>query len=220
MSEIALWLNQTFYGFDAAIFEFMHNLAQNAGVFFTPFFKFITLLGEKGWFFIVASLVLMLFSKTRKMGICMLIAIIFGALITNVTLKNLINRFRPFVTDAQFKAYWQFMGATEVGESSFPSGHTTSAMAAGMAFFLLGNKKWNWTGLLAAVLMGLSRIYLIVHYTTDVIGGLLVGSIAAVIAYFIVKLIFSLLEKNSGNNKVCRFVLQADILNLLRKKEV
>ena len=112
------------------------------------------------------------------------------------------------------------MGATEVGESSFPSGHTTSAMAAGMAFFLLGNKKWSWTGLLAAVLMGLSRIYLIVHYTTDVIGGLLVGSIAAVIAYFIVKLIFSLLEKNSGNNKVCRFVLQADILNLLRKKEV
>lgn len=217
MTQVAIWLNETFHGFDAAMFEFMHNLAQNAGAFFTPFFRSITFLGEKGWFFIAASLALMLFSKTRKMGVCMLVAIIFGSLITNVTLKHLIARPRPFVTDETFRAYWEFMGATKVGETSFPSGHTTSAMAAGLAFFIWGNKKWSWTGLLLAVLTGLSRIYLVVHYTTDVIGGLIAGGLAAVAAYFLIKFIFSLLEKKT-ENKFCNFVLNADITQLFKKK--
>lgn len=218
MSEIAVWLNQTFYGFDATMFEFMHTLAQNAGVFFTPFFTFFTFLGEKGWFFIASGILFLLFKPTRKIGMAILLAIICGAVITNVTVKNLVARPRPFVTDETFKEFWEFLGATKVSEYSFPSGHTTSAIAAGAAFFLLGNKKWSWSGLLLAVLVGLSRIYLIVHYTTDVIGGLCVGLIAAVIACLLVRLIYSLLQKNV-ENKFCNFILNADVCKLFKKKQ-
>lgn len=217
MSEIAMWLDQTFYQFDAAVFEFMHGLAQKAGGFFTPFFQFITFLGEEGWFFIVLGLALLLFPKTRKAGVAILIGLIFGLLITNITLKNLIARFRPFVTDPQFRWYWHFVGEAQVGEYSFPSGHTTSAMAAGLALFIFGNKKWSWTGVVFALLMGLTRIYLVVHYATDVIGGVLAGALAAVLACVMVQLIFKLVIEKHPKNKFCRFVTNADIRDVFKK---
>ena len=219
MTAIALWLNETFYGFDAAIFAFFHNLAKGAGAFFTPFFNFITFLGEEGWIFILAGVLLLLFAKTRKMGVSMLIALLFGLFITNLALKNFVARPRPFIMDETFKSYWEFVGKTKVGDMSFPSGHTTSAMAAGFAFFLFGNKKWSWSGIAFALLMGASRIYLAVHYATDVIGGVISGMVAGFLAFLLVQFIFSLFEKHAGN-RACNFILDADILNLFKKKEL
>ena len=68
---------------------------------------------------------------------------------------------------------------------SFPSGHMTAAMAASTAVFLRGNRKISWTVFFFAVLMGLSRIYLSVHYTTDVLGAVITGGIGGVLGYFI-----------------------------------
>ena len=82
------FLNTTFAGFDGGIFRAMHSLAESSGVFFTPFFKVITLLGEKGIIFILLAISLMLFKKTRKLGVCMFGAVACGALLTNVLLPT------------------------------------------------------------------------------------------------------------------------------------
>ena len=206
---MAEWLNTTFSGFDGSIFNAMHNLAVKAGGFFTPFFKVISFLGEKGIFFITIALVLLLFSKTRKIGICTLGAIAFGALFTNIILKEVIARPRPF--DAGYYDFWAFVGKPVEDGFSFPSGHATATMAAATALLFTANKKWSWSGMILTILMGLSRIYLTVHYPTDVIAGLIVGAISGTIAFFITKLIYHLLDKYK-NKRFFEFVKQFDLI--------
>ena len=77
------------------------------------------------------------------------------------------------------------MGSFTDSDKSFPSGHTTAAFATMVPVFLLGRKRWSWLALVFGVLMGLSRIYLVVHYPSDVLSGLVVGSIAGVIGTLI-----------------------------------
>ena len=203
------FLNTTFSGLDGGNFRAVHSLAVNAGGFFTPFFKVISLLGEKGLLFIIAGLVLMAFAKTRKVGVCMILAIAIGALITNVTLKNIIDRPRPFLANGEYRSYWQYINAPFEDESSFPSGHMT-------AMFITCNKKWSWVGFVGVLLMGMSRVYLIAHYTSDVIGGIIVGGIAGVCAFFITKLLYSIIENNKDNG-FFKFVLEFDIIKLFKK---
>lgn len=210
------FLNTTFSGLDGGNFRAVHSLAVNAGGFFTPFFKAISLLGEKGLLFIIAGLVLMAFAKTRKIGVCMILAIAIGALITNVTLKNIIDRPRPFLANREYRSYWAYINAPFEDESSFPSGHTTAIMAFMTAMFITCNKKWSWVGFVGVLLMGMSRVYLIAHYTSDVIGGIIVGGIAGVCAFFITKLLYSIIEKNKDNG-FFKFVLEFDIIKLFKK---
>ena len=84
----ATWLNTAFAGFDNAILEFMHTLEEAAGGFITPLAKFITLIGEKGLWMFALAFVLMMFAKTRKLGICLFGAVCCGALITNIILTT------------------------------------------------------------------------------------------------------------------------------------
>ena len=90
------FLNTTFSAFDGGIFNAMHRLAESAGSVLTSFFKIITLIGEKGLIFFAIAVVLMLFAKTRKLGICMFGAVACGAILTNLVLKDIIARPRPF----------------------------------------------------------------------------------------------------------------------------
>ena len=90
---MADFLNGTFNAFDSAIINAMHNLAVSAGGFFTPLFKAVTFIGEKGIIFFALALILMLFSKTRKLGVCIFGAVACGALITNFILKDIIAIF-------------------------------------------------------------------------------------------------------------------------------
>ena len=212
------FLNTTFSGFDGGIFSAMNKLAVSAGGFFTPLFKIVSLLGEKGLIFILAGLVLLCFAKTRKIGVCMIGAIAIGAIITNLTLKEIIARPRPFNSSTTYNDFWQTVGAPPEDSYSFPSGHTTSTMAFATAMFLTCNKKWSWVGFLGALLMGVSRIYLIAHYPTDVIGGLIVGGIAGVCAFFITKLIYKIADKNK-DKKFFKFVLEFDLLNAFKKNK-
>ena len=77
---------------------------------------------------------------------------------------------------------------------SFPSGHTSSAFAACAAILFL-NRKIGIPAMVFAALMGFSRIYVEVHYCTDVIGGAIVGIIYAVIGVLIAKAVYPLVEK-------------------------
>ena len=208
------FLNTTFSAFDGGIFRAMHSLAESAGSILTPFFKAITLIGEKGLIFFAVAIVLMLFAKTRKLGICMFGAIACGAILTNIVLKDIIARPRPFESSLEFAGFWQFVGCPAEDGFSFPSGHMTAITSAMTALFIICNKKWSWLGFVGVRLMGISRIYLIAHYTTDVIAGIIVGAIAGVIAYVITKLIYKFLEKHS-EKKFCNFLLN---WSLFRKK--
>ncbi len=213
---MAEWLNNTFASFDGAVFNFMNNMAIKAGGFFTPFMKFVSFFGEAGIFFIVLSLVLMLFRKTRRYGIGMLLAIGVGALFTNLIIKKAVARPRPYTVD-EYKGFWQFISGKEHSEYSFPSGHTTVTMTTMTFVFLQGNKKFSWLSFVAVIFMAFSRVYLIVHYTTDVIGGMLVGGITGAIAYFLTKLIYHYIDKYE-EKKFCSFILNADLLDLFRKQ--
>ena len=215
---MADWLNQAFFGFDKSAFILMNNLQKVAGGFFSPFCEFISFFGEGGIFLIILSLVLMLFRKSRRVGASMLLAIGVGALFTNVILKNVVARARPFNASSLYNAFWIEAGASSVSEFSFPSGHTTVFMTSMTALFLSTNKKKSWVVYIFVVLTGFARVYLIVHYLTDVLAGLLVGGATGIIGYYLCGAIFKCFEKH-GDKKACAFILNADLMNLIKKKK-
>ena len=194
---MAEWLNLTFFNFDRAVFLSMHNLALKNGGFFTPFFSFITFFGNGGWLPLVVGFILLLFKKTRKVGFTILLSIGVGALITNLLLKNLVARPRPYIESLEYNEWWQFVWGKPESDLSFPSGHMTSITAFAMAIFLTCDKKYSWLIFIFAILMGLSRIYLIVHYATDVIVGGVVGIISGIAGYYLAKL-FNKKEKKEN----------------------
>lgn len=175
----ALWLNTAFAGFDQGITLLVHGLYTMAGGFFTPFFEFVSLLGKGGIFLILLSLALMLYRPTRRCGTAMLFAVAIGALFTNAFLKVIIARPRPYADESSvFYQLWLLVGQNVESDKSFPSGHTTAAFSTMTALFLMGNRKYSWTAFIFAFLMGLARIYLVVHFPSDVLGGILVGAVA------------------------------------------
>ena len=185
-SPVAVWLNTSFAAFDAAVAVYVHRLYELAPQFFTPFFEFISFLGKGGIFLIILSILLILFKKTRRYGTAMLLALAIGALFTNCFLKIVIARPRPYTdTSSIFYSLWQTVNMHVESDKSFPSGHTCAAFAAMTAVFFVGNKKYSWTAFIFAILMGVSRVYLVVHYFTDVLGGMVVGIIAGCIGYVI-----------------------------------
>ena len=212
---MANWLNITFFNLDKQIFVAMNGLERLAGNFLTPFLKFISFFGEAGIFLIVLSLFLMLFKSFRRTGFAMLLSIGIGALFTNVILKNAVARPRPFYADQQYSQFWIDAGRTMVSEYSFPSGHTTVAMTSMTALFLSTNKKISWTAYIFVILTAFSRVYLIVHYFSDIMGGLIVGGLAGTAGYFLAKYIFKIIERNA-EKKFCKFLLSADIINLIK----
>lgn len=214
LTTIAQWLNTFFAEFDKAIFTFGHNLHQSAGGFLDTFFGLITRLGDGGIFFIILGVIFLLFKKTRKAGLGMLLALLIGALFTNLVLKELVARPRPYVDESNiFHQWWLDVGHGIESEFSFPSGHTTASFAAMGAFFAFLNKKWSWLGLVLATLIAFSRIYIVVHYPSDILGGIVVGVASAVIAYFITNAISKKIKKSNG-----KFATWAKEWNLIKLK--
>ena len=143
-----------------------------------PLVQVYTKLGDAGIMWIVLSVLLLCFRSTRKAGIASLFAMILGLLCTNVVLKHLIARPRPWL---------DVMGlvplVNEPDPNSFPSGHTCAAFAASLSWWrTLPNFRMKILGIVLAVLMGLSRLYVGVHYPSDVLVGALVGAFCAWVA--------------------------------------
>ena len=168
---------------DAAVYllvqEFLRVPVLNGAV------SFFTQLGDSGMLWIVISVIMLFFKKTRKIGFTALIAMLFGLICTNLVLKNLVARPRPYETVA---------GALplllEHDPLSFPSGHTCAAFAASVTWFR--GLEWRWAGVLGlvlAALMGFSRMYVGVHYLSDVLAGLVVGILCSFAAWYVMKAI-------------------------------
>ena len=182
----ALWINSTFAGFDAAITTAIHHLYEIGGGFFTPFFEFISLLGKGGAFLILLSLLLTFYRPTRRFGTAMCLGLALGALVTNCCLKVLIARARPYADESSiYYQFWQLVGMHTESDKSFPSGHTTAAFGACVPVFLIGRKRISWTALLFGLAMAVARIYLCVHFPSDVLAGFLVGTRAGCCAVII-----------------------------------
>lgn len=139
-----------------------------------------------GW--IVIALVLLFFKRTRPIGITMGIALIMGLLIGNLTLKPLVGRIRPFDVNPAFTLLLE-----RPSDFSFPSGHTLASFEAAMAIFLY-HKKWGIAAFVLAVCIAFSRMYLYVHYPTDVIGGAILGVIIAFAALKLYQWVETLLK--------------------------
>ena len=189
ITAFAAWLNQSFAGIDAAVAGAVYGLFSLDGIF-TPLAGLFDILGKGGALLIALSLALMLFPRTRKAGTVMLLALGVGALITNLGLKPTVARPRPYTFEGSiFYEMWQLAGGHTESDFSFPSGHTTAATAAMVGLFLATPKKKSWPALLFALCMGISRIYLGVHFFSDVLAGFIAGGIGAVVSFYICKLI-------------------------------
>lgn len=148
-----------------------------------PVVSLYTKLGDAGLLWIVLSLAMLLWKPTRKAGALALGAMILGLLVTNITIKPLVERARPWLD-------WPIVPlVTEKDPNSFPSGHTCAAFAAGMVW--VRTLPWKWgriAAVVAAVLMGLSRLYVGVHYPTDVLTGAVIGSLCAWVSWKVYQL--------------------------------
>ncbi len=208
---MAEWLNTTFSAIDNGAFAFFNGIAKSASGFFTPFALIFAYLGKGGIGFIILSVILLLFKKTRRAGLSSLIAILVGAIFTNLLIKNLVARERPYVASEEYREFWLFVGGHKESEYSFPSGHVTVCTTSLLAIFFCADKKKFFWLLFVPLIMASTRIYLVVHYLTDVVGGLIVGGVAGAIGYFIVGGIYKSIEKNR-EKKFCKFILEFDII--------
>ena len=182
--------------FDKTIIEFAHNLHVNYKIF-DFFFSSITNLGEALPLMII-TIILIFIKRTRFCGINMAISLFVSIVIGAFILKPLIARERPFM-DPIYNEYWIAVGKHLETSFSCPSSHTTASFAALFPIFLYFNKKYSFIALLIALIIGFSRVYLMVHYPSDVVFGAFIG-IAVSSAIYII------LNKTNINKLIKKFI--------------
>jgi undecaprenyl-diphosphatase len=181
----------------------------------TPVMKVITFFGEGGYFWIAVCLLLLIFKRTRRLGIVCTLSLAFTFICCNLVLKPAFDRTRPWLV---FEAVNNML--PDPGDASFPSGHSANAMGPAWGMFMaslpvklrrddgsvsersydavpcLGWKgvgvdprtvhKFGIAAVVLAVLIGISRLYLGMHFPSDVVCGLLTGMICATIVYTVI----------------------------------
>ena len=184
---------ESILNFDAGILLWLQDVLRNDVL--NVIMKIITHSVDGGMVWIALTLVLCIFPKTRKMGICAALSLIFSLIVCNGILKNVFQRIRPYEV---IQGLSLLAGVDPAGDPSFPSGHTSSSFATSMAIFLASEKKQRiitvWAVVYAA-LVGFSRLYVGIHYPTDVIVGALVAIGLAFLAAFIGGKLYGLLPE-------------------------
>lgn len=137
--------------------------------FLDGFFKFVTSLGEVGAIWIVLGLSFLPFRKYRRLGVTVLLGLLCGLVIGNLFLKNVIARERPFLVNQAVELIIK-----TPSEYSFPSGHTLSSTIAATCI-LLRDRRMGIPACILAALIAFSRLYLYVHFPTDILGGAALG---------------------------------------------
>lgn len=158
-------------------FEFLYVLQSLHNPILDKIMVAITTLGDDGIFWIIVGLGMLIFKKTRKCGAMMLLTMAICYIVGNIGLKNIIQRPRPCRIDPSVPLLIPFPS-----EYSFPSGHTLHGFAAATAIFL-HFKKPGIAALVLASLIAFSRMYLFVHFPTDILGGIIIGVGMAVLIY-------------------------------------
>ncbi len=160
---------------DFAILDFIQNTFRC--VFLDYVMAFFSYIGEAGGVWIIASVIMMCFRRTRATGVMVLCAMLIGFLIGEIGLKNLIGRPRPFVVDSSAELF-----IAPPDSYSFPSGHSCSSFAAATVIFLR-DKKFGVPALVLAFLIAFSRLYNYVHFPSDVLCGIILGIVCAAVTF-------------------------------------
>ena len=137
----------------------------------------ITALGNGGAIWLLAAGGLLCTKKYRKQGVLLLGGLALGALIGNGVLKHLIARPRPCWLDSSVHLL-----IASPSDYSFPSGHTL-ASAVGASMLTMTNRRFGWAAIPVAVLIAFSRLYLYVHFPSDILGGAILGVLIGVCTY-------------------------------------
>ena len=151
-----------------------------------PALKAVTHLGDHGLFWILLTLVLLCFPKTRKAGCLSALAMLGSFLINNLCLKLLFARVRPYEVVQGLELI-----VGRAPDFSFPSGHSGVSFASAWAMHREIPRPWNLLLILLAALIAFSRLYVGIHYPTDVIAGTLTGLLSGAIAIWL----YDLLER-------------------------
>lgn len=144
--------------------------------------KFITHLGDAGWCWILLAVILLIVKKTRKIGLVTAVSLLSSYVVNNLILKNLVARVRPYEAVDGLQRIIEAQS-----DFSFPSGHSASSFAAAVVIFMLCPRKYGVPALVLAFLIALSRLYVGVHYPTDVLTGVISGTVIAVIVCTVYK---------------------------------
>lgn len=156
----------------------------------------LTRLADDGICWIVLAIALICFKPSRKMGITLGVALLLGLLVGNLGLKNLFARPRPYTLNPDAS-----MLIDKLNSYAFPSGHTRCCFESGMAMYLC-DKRFGKAAFVLGGFIGFSRMYLYMHYPTDVIGGVILGLINGIIAFVIVDKIYKAIDNKKSKLQV------------------
>lgn len=168
---------------DFSILDFIQQHFRCA--FLDWFMPLVTKLGDGGIFWICVAVLMLIFPKTRKTGIMMGVALIMGVLVGNLMLKPLVARVRPYDVRGIIDLL-----VPVLSDFSFPSGHTLASFEAAVVL-LIRDKRMGIPAIIIAVIVAISRLYLFVHYPTDVLAGAVLGTVFAILAVHIVNKVHS-----------------------------
>lgn len=145
--------------------------------FLTPVMRVITTLGNGGAFWIVVTLLLLIFKRTRRMGVYCAASMLLTLLVVNLCIKPLAARTRPYELIEGLQIL-----VSRPHDFSFPSGHSANSLTCAWTIFRLAPRKYGVPALVLAVLIALSRLYVGVHYPTDVLAGAAIGVLLSEVA--------------------------------------
>lgn len=160
--------------FEIKILDFIRE--RFACPFLDAVMPLITSLANGGIIWIITAVLLLIFKKSRKTGFSVALALITGLIIGNLILKNLVGRIRPY----EFNEGVEILVA-RLSDYSFPSGHTLASFEAATVL-LIRDKRLGIPALVLAVAIAFSRLYLYVHYPTDVLAGIILGVLIGIFA--------------------------------------
>lgn len=163
--------------FDWKILENIQNIFKCE--FFDWLMPKITVLGDGGIIWIIIGLCMIISKKYRKNGVLVLAGLVLGLIIGNGFVKNIVQRPRPCWIDTDFQ---MLIGVPK--DYSFPSGHTQASCIAA-TIVTLTNKKFGFVVIPMALLIGFSRMYLYVHFPTDILGGMIIGITIGAFTYIL-----------------------------------
>jgi undecaprenyl-diphosphatase len=175
---------------DFAILNFIQeHLRSSVGDFLMPL---ISALGNAGLVWIALTCLLCAIPRYRKAGITMALALLMDFIMCNIIIKPMVARIRPFDVNTNI-----ILLIKAPADFSFPSGHTAAAFSATFSLAFGKNKIWIPSAILAS-LIAFSRLYLYVHYPSDVLAGFILGMLLGFMANVIYNLVAShLRDKNA-----------------------
>ena len=159
---------ETLLHLDGDILLFIQDVIRNPVL--DPIMKVITTLGNAGILWIILTILLLIPQKTRKIGVISACALLASLLVNNILVKNLVARARPYYTIEGLIPI-----VSKPTEFSFPSGHAASSFASAGVCYRKLPKQYGILAIVIAVLISLSRLYVGVHYPTDVLAGIVSG---------------------------------------------